>query len=121
MSDRLKNKVLNNLLNAFSKVGVYGIGTIEQARGSYTQTIEDETQIPKEKLLLILASLKSEGYITKFTNGNVIIWSITDKGRNAILTKHFSWYSYDNFIKLMPIIISILSLIVSIIALYISI
>lgn len=120
MSNKLKREVLLNLYKAYNTRNYPGNTNAELAKGSFISEIKAENGKSEVDLQLVLDSLYSEGYIQKLGNALSTIWSITDKGRNAILTKHFEWHSYDNVLKLIPIIISLLSLIVSIIAICIS-
>ena len=46
------------------------------------------------------------------------MWSITGKGKDALVNRKFAWHSYDKLVTVAPIVISIIALIVSVIALF---
>lgn len=89
--------------------------------GSTVNKIKEKTNLDETTLEIVLDALLSEDYVSKsnpFKPDNITTWTITEKGKNALLIKQFDNLSLENLLKVGPLVISILALIVSIIALF---
>lgn len=114
-----KHKILKNLNDIYNNRSYSGTDYTEKGKSLSTEDLHRETKIELDKLNLILSSLKSYDYIksTKLHDGkNLTYYYITDKGRDALLDKRFVWYalSFDKFLRVIPIVISIIALLISI-------
>lgn len=121
MSDKLKKKILNKLLKVYNEQNYAGNTNSELGKSISFKQLQLDTRINSTSLQLVLDSLYYEKYVNRIPltgQGINVSFSINNKGKDAIVSKKFAWHSYDNILKVAPIIISIIALAISIISLY---
>ena len=122
MSDKLKQKVLIKLLKVYRELDYAGNTSSDVGKSIMFRQLQSETKINAESLKSVLDSLYFEKYIDRLQLGtghsDTVMWSITGKGKDALVNGKFAWHSYDKLVTVAPIVISIIALIVSVIALF---
>lgn len=118
MSDKNKNVILKKLLEVYNEKNVAGNTNSELGKSINFAQLKSELKMDELKLQSNLDSLHFEKYVDRTPLGTAYSdstrFSITLKGKNALLGKEFAWDSSDKILKYAPIIISIIALLVSI-------